>query len=481
MTRANTKRARTSIDNKSSRDSVEIGHSVYDFEPSQSPFEVDVVGHEDAKDPKRKRKKRKRTERALVDELESGDPLDMDYYRSTKASYEASLPVNEMRTTQQGAAPIDGLRSSQSSEEISEDITEIQPLLVVDGERECAEVVQGVSEDQKVASRPMVLVNDSSRLPDSNDYDTRSTNYVRHDNPTHALESRNASHFDESPDELGADNVADNLPKERYQPRPSRSRRGDQEDLVIPEDFSKRPETVLKGKKKRKSKRAKTTAFVELIPKAESEDEEENGNAVLKDSGYHIPDFNKGCEDVSANDTIDAAKELPPLNVNEAPKKQRGRPKKSQEKGDTSGTEELTGDQSKARQSDRDDIVTDKAAQGKRGRKKLPVVNEDSEDEAEAGNVARDIHETQNTSDADGRHTLREVDGNVQQQTIPEKPKENRTVSQNQNLSTTPNKTPAKPAKGPDKHSPISSAKVAYRVGLSKRARIEPLLRLVRK
>ena len=35
--------------------------------------------------------------------------------------------------------------------------------------------------------------------------------------------------------------------------------------------------------------------------------------------------------------------------------------------------------------------------------------------------------------------------------------------------------------KGPDKHSPISSGKVSYRVGLSKRQRIAPLLRIVRK
>ena len=45
--------------------------------------------------------------------------------------------------------------------------------------------------------------------------------------------------------------------------------------------------------------------------------------------------------------------------------------------------------------------------------------------------------------------------------------------------------TPKKPVeaadRGPDKHSPIGNGKVGYRVGLSKRARIEPLLRMVRK
>ena len=48
---------------------------------------------------------------------------------------------------------------------------------------------------------------------------------------------------------------------------------------------------------------------------------------------------------------------------------------------------------------------------------------------------------------------------------------------------TPPAETPKKPAvKGPDKHSPIAvTAKVAYRVGLSRKARIAPLLKVVRK
>ena len=45
----------------------------------------------------------------------------------------------------------------------------------------------------------------------------------------------------------------------------------------------------------------------------------------------------------------------------------------------------------------------------------------------------------------------------------------------------TPRKSTTPAPKGPDKHSPISSGKVAYRVGLSKRARIAPLLRIMRK
>jgi hypothetical protein len=48
--------------------------------------------------------------------------------------------------------------------------------------------------------------------------------------------------------------------------------------------------------------------------------------------------------------------------------------------------------------------------------------------------------------------------------------------------TTTPVQTPRKaPQKGPDKHSPLNSGKVPYRVGLSKRAKIEPLLRILKK
>ena len=40
---------------------------------------------------------------------------------------------------------------------------------------------------------------------------------------------------------------------------------------------------------------------------------------------------------------------------------------------------------------------------------------------------------------------------------------------------------PTKELKNPAKHSPLSNSKVRYRIGLSKRARIEPLLRVLRK
>jgi hypothetical protein len=54
-----------------------------------------------------------------------------------------------------------------------------------------------------------------------------------------------------------------------------------------------------------------------------------------------------------------------------------------------------------------------------------------------------------------------------------------------QTTKETPTQTPTKrevdKEKGPDKHSPLQSGKVPYRVGLSRRMRIEPLLKIVKK
>ena len=77
-------------------------------------------------------------------------------------------------------------------------------------------------------------------------------------------------------EELNSDDPTIGLPKDQYQPRPSRSR-GNQNDseLMIPENFSKRPEAVAKGKRKTKNRR-KTTALAKPSPKVETDDEEED-------------------------------------------------------------------------------------------------------------------------------------------------------------------------------------------------------------
>ncbi|PKX95302.1 uncharacterized protein P174DRAFT_403959 [Aspergillus novofumigatus IBT 16806] len=64
--------------------------------------------------------------------------------------------------------------------------------------------------------------------------------------------------------------------------------------------------------------------------------------------------------------------------------------------------------------------------------------------------------------------------------TAPETPKKPDSTSNEVNLSTCPQTKD--PGKGPDKHSPIAgTSKVPYRVGLSRRARIAPLLKIIRR
>lgn len=92
--------------------------------------------------------------------------------------------------------------------------------------------------------------------------------------PSQAFEDQETSNSIAA-DELGSDDPAIGLPKDQYQPRPSRSRGNQQEnDLVIPESFSKRPEALAKEKRKAKNRR-KTTALERPTPKIEVEDEDE--------------------------------------------------------------------------------------------------------------------------------------------------------------------------------------------------------------
>ncbi|KAL8645727.1 MAG: hypothetical protein Q9210_006549 [Variospora velana] len=61
-------------------------------------------------------------------------------------------------------------------------------------------------------------------------------------------------------DDSGSENLMPDLPQENYRPRPSRSRSAlTSDELLIPEDFSKRPEALAKSKGK--SKRRRTTEF----------------------------------------------------------------------------------------------------------------------------------------------------------------------------------------------------------------------------
>jgi len=297
-------------------------------------------------------------------------------------------------------------------------------------------------------------------------------------------------------DEPGSDDTAIGLPKDQYQPRPSRSRSGrGTEEVIVPADFSKRPEAVVK--KKGRAKRSKTTAFHELRPKDENDEEEDPIDyKPAMEAIKKIParEIEKRKELALTEQTID-----PDLDEDPQPdpkpvvkaakkKKQRGRPKK----GVTEAPEgKVLGDiHTNALQVDleservQDLALAEKAKRGPEAKEAPSAICEelvhDSDDEL--GDVDEMIRKSSNilSETQDSGTTPKPVEKAVNLLS-PIKT----TASSSTKAMETPPETPPKagtPAQqGLDKHSPISSGKVAYRVGLSKRARIAPLLKIVRK
>ena len=297
---------------------------------------------------------------------------------------------------------------------------------------------------------------------------------------------------DEEPlGELDSDDNALGVPKEHYQPRPSKRRAGGGDnEIIVPTDFSKKPEAI--GKTKRKTKRHKTTAFQELLPKDEDDDEEIK---VVPDPRFEIPEkktqkpsTKSDQPDLERHDNTEDIQREVQIGLSEAPKstgqRKRGRPKKVV----TNLSEERVEDEPEAdHDNDHDDAETDEyvvSATAKKSRKTtktketaLPIIDE--QDNSNNGDPA-----AQEDSEAPLANTdvLNETNANI----IPPKPTTKSPSSTSPAKAKvapldSPHKPTTPPPKGPDKHSPISSGKVAYRVGLSKRARIAPLLRIVRK
>lgn len=396
-------------------------------------------------------------------------------------------------------------------------------------------------------------------------------------------------------DELGSEEIEIGFPKERYQPRPSRSRsgHGEADDLIIPVDFSKRPEALVKSKK---SKRRKTTALAKATPKYEEEDEEEvtplfsvpksikhvdlemktrpdsanlantelpwadpkaqGGHEVIQTANLPASKKQRGRPHKKSTEpretfseerpVIDHEDEEPDAEMTEdplakaiseapkpsAPKKQRGRPlKKATGSPEEISEEQLFADEHEEEpdedlgkdlqenQGDHGVVSAAKTpvAKKQRGRpkkkpaKSLEDIPSDNDDNVEPPEPSKtpstksprkrkkptleDPPVIDNDDDEDPPPLLNKSShpnplSETQANTTPVP---TTTTTDNPSPPPTPStkhpqqpETPHKPSnvsqqKGPDKHSPLQSGKVRYRVGLSKRARIEPLLRVVRK
>ncbi|KAI4247911.1 MAG: hypothetical protein L6R42_009468, partial [Xanthoria sp. 1 TBL-2021] len=125
------------------------------------------------------------------------------------------------------------------------------------------------------------------------------------------------------------------IPAEKYQPRPSRSRSAlAADDVVIPTDFSKRPESL--AKKKTKSKRQKAAVSEESDPSAKVSPRERQAKSA---SGSDLEDLEKTPNNTAMEEPLDVEDRVLPENhadleakavspMKPPLKKPRGRPKK---------------------------------------------------------------------------------------------------------------------------------------------------------
>lgn len=283
---------------------------------------------------------------------------------------------------------------------------------------------------------------------------------------------------DLSVNEPGSDEIIDGLPAEQYKPRPSRSRSGHGDfDLLIPVDFSKRPEISAKRKKNRR----KTTAFERPV-----QDSEEDREIIQTRNPVVIIETRSNVETMSVaveNSSLPKARKDQLQEVQDAelvtksvPSKKRARPRKQV----LEPTEELDAPNVETEDplGQPEPKLSGESSPSKPLRKKRKISPEPP---------------TRNVSDSESYdEDIEPKTGSRSRNTIlkglkpPSPSPSTKCTSSTSELSSPrkasiPPQTPQKPIKGPDKHSPLASSKVAYRVGLSKRARIEPLLRIVRK
>ncbi|KAL8850377.1 MAG: hypothetical protein Q9221_004697 [Calogaya cf. arnoldii] len=301
-------------------------------------------------------------------------------------------------------------------------------------------------------------------------------------------------------------NIGDSIPDvptENYEPRPSRSRSGlAADDVVIPTDFSKRPESI--AKKTAKSKRQKVAAPEEANPPARAspgrrqtkpasesdlEDlEKARGNtAIMERTGVEI--------EVIESHADSGAPIKSPTRKKPQPKKSRGRPKKGvvvEESERPSASESFQGD--KGDDQEVPAIATSAPAPipAKRGRKrKEPPVEKSSALVHEDPPSGDDDEHKESVTATNG--ILSEADPNIRPipeisathgAEVPETPKPESHPPSSVVKPMNPSESPSKQAtiktekklSGAGKDSPAT-----YRVGLSKRQRIAPLLRIVKK
>lgn len=299
-------------------------------------------------------------------------------------------------------------------------------------------------------------------------------------------------------DEHGMDETAIGLPPEQYNPRPSRFRSGDA-SIFLPEDFSKRPESLSKAK--RRKNRRKTTAF-ERPP----EDSEEEALAQVRDfiaqevSSKPAADIDKHLLKPVEDRLRESQNAEPMKKVGMTKRKGRRHVQENKEEHEPVVAPCSEEQPSKCNSSMANctkhvrehglskTIVTEKPPPQDQNLIEIETAQLISTQTSSGrpASMKRKLSLSAIPHDGDDGGDPTNSDSPVSQnpKKIPP-PQQNPTPSSSPSpikQQLRPPQTPPKSAStGPDKHSPLNSSKVAYRVGLSKRARIEPLLRIVRK
>ena len=283
-------------------------------------------------------------------------------------------------------------------------------------------------------------------------------------------------------DGFGSDEIALGLPVEQYNPRPSRSRSGQTNgDLLIPADFFVKPETLVKRKKNRR----KTTAFERPL----HDSEEERDVAQFRDPIVLIKPRSEAAVKLQELENILIFKApidpLPQLqdaeNVSKTLRsKKTGRPKKivQDHKEESDPPADKTENLSKVAPL-RSDIVSSPTKPLSKKRKAPPDTSAFNDSDSEPSQFSNE--DVESNPDSCKRNTIPAKTQVPSTLRLPS-PSTTQSISSSSKLSIPPPpQTPQKEVKGPDKHSPLNTGKLSHRVGLSKRARIEPLLKIVRK
>ncbi|KAL8776887.1 MAG: hypothetical protein Q9213_008096 [Squamulea squamosa] len=306
---------------------------------------------------------------------------------------------------------------------------------------------------------------------------------------------------------LEMDELLPNPPSENYQPRPSRSRSAlAADDLVIPKDFSKRPESL--AKKKTKSKLINSAPEAVDQPAGASPKKRQAKAASQADIGS----LNEARIDTDVEELLNVKNDLThdthtdfeanhvsitkiPSPKPPPPKKSRGRPKKGASVEESVHPALLESVPANKDAGPLTTTITTPAPApmpAKRGRKnKKPPAEEKSSAIVHKDDMSED---EQKEFIVTSEGVLSDADPNIQpplespttlKEDVPEISKPVSDDSSKPTMSTKTLESPSKstPAKTEEKKLPGlgKDSPARYRVGLSKRQRIAPLLRVVRK